>query len=1108
MVNRTLKVVVHILGGIGASLAVLLVLVAWRLSSGPISLAFLSPYIEDALNRTQTSAHIRLRNTILVWGGWQRTLDIRVTGVQIMDPDGAIMATAPELSISVSLDALAQGVLAAKSIDLIAPHVSLERQRDGTFRMGIGKNTKLSPKLLGGLVKQFLAADNSSNAINYLSGINIVDADIVINDKALDKIWQAPKSRVTFRRTVGGLRGKAEFDLVGKGSRPHHISITGSYLTKEKRSDIKIDFKNITPAIFSGVNSDTKPLAIIELPVDGTISASIEADGTVKNAKFNIGGSKGHLTLPVSMAQRLGMLSLAQRIAVRNFKLAGSFKGKDGKTEIDMLSIDFAAASRVYIPAPFDNKMPIRSLTARGRYLAGKKHLDVKELKIDLGGPMAKVTATVDGNAKGGTRIGIRGVFSGITANRMAEYWPIGIGTDAREWSVSHLSDGRISKGNIEVTARIKPQEKDDKGTIPKAGSGPWNNLELLSINGNMSLKGVTVDYLPPMPKVTGVDAEVTFNQKRFDITASGGKAAGLDIKSGNISLTGLDEYDQFADIRLSISGPIRNALGLIEHQPLGFASAIGIDPAATDGNAETDLSLYFIIEHALSQDQVKVSASSRLTGVSVADAIMGQGIDDGELNLEVNNEGMEVNGQINIGDIPATLSWRKNFTPNAPFRDRYDISGSIANVHGLSDLGIDLGFASKKFINGTVRAKARFTVQDKTTGRLDIEADLGEATLSLPMLKWSKKSGLPGKATASINIKRNLVASIPSFSISTNDLQADGNVIYSKSGSGLESIKLNHFNLNETDMSMLLVPGDDGNWTARLNGSGFDLEPFLNDIFKDEPTIGDDSGIQLRVFANLKRVWLGPGRFLKNVVGHFVRNGNRWIKISATGKSRNDKSFRVTLLPSGNGKRKLLITANDAGEILRAFDFYENMSGGTLKLNGTFDDNVTNSPLKGHLDIRDYRVVNATALAQLISYLSLTGILDALQGDGLAFQSMKVPFVLSGGVLDITDARAAGISLGYTASGRIYTHAKVVDIGGTVVPAYAINSVLGNIPILGDILTGGEEGGGIFAANYKMTGSIEKPKVTVNPLSVLAPGFLRNLFNVFDKKKAPLSVP
>ncbi len=73
-----------------------------------------------------------------------------------------------------------------------------------------------------------------------------------------------------------------------------------------------------------------------------------------------------------------------------------------------------------------------------------------------------------------------------------------------------------------------------------------------------------------------------------------------------------------------------------------------------------------------------------------------------------------------------------------------------------------------------------------------------------------------------------------------------------------------------------------------------------------------------------------------------------------------------------------------------------------------------------------------------------------------------------------------------------------MIDVSGTVVPAYAINSALGHIPVLGEIFTGGKKGGGVFAVNYTMSGPTDDPQVNVNPLSALTPGIFRNVFDIF----------
>jgi hypothetical protein len=136
-----------------------------------------------------------------------------------------------------------------------------------------------------------------------------------------------------------------------------------------------------------------------------------------------------------------------------------------------------------------------------------------------------------------------------------------------------------------------------------------------------------------------------------------------------------------------------------------------------------------------------------------------------------------------------------------------------------------------------------------------------------------------------------------------------------------------------------------------------------------------------------------------------------------------------------------------------------------------------------------------------------LTGIFSALNQSGLDFVRLDGKFRYYGGVVEVNDTRAFGSSIGITTEGIIVTDSNLVKLTGTVVPAYTINQVLGKIPILGQILTGGKNEG-LFAANYSLSGSLENPQVSVNPLSALAPGFLRNLVGVdvkpLDEKDVP----
>lgn len=66
--------------------------------------------------------------------------------------------------------------------------------------------------------------------------------------------------------------------------------------------------------------------------------------------------------------------------------------------------------------------------------------------------------------------------------------------------------------------------------------------------------------------------------------------------------------------------------------------------------------------------------------------------------------------------------------------------------------------------------------------------------------------------------------------------------------------------------------------------------------------------------------------------------------------------------------------------------------------------------------------------------------------------------------------------------------------MNGIIVPAYRLNALLGNIPLLGGLFTGGK-GGGMFALSYRIKGKVADPTISVNALTAIIPGILRKPF-------------
>jgi uncharacterized protein YhdP len=113
---------------------------------------------------------------------------------------------------------------------------------------------------------------------------------------------------------------------------------------------------------------------------------------------------------------------------------------------------------------------------------------------------------------------------------------------------------------------------------------------------------------------------------------------------------------------------------------------------------------------------------------------------------------------------------------------------------------------------------------------------------------------------------------------------------------------------------------------------------------------------------------------------------------------------------------------------------------------------------------------------------------------DRITFNKLRAPFTVGNGQFVLRDAYMNGPTLGATMRGRVNFSQDTVDLGGTYVPLYGLNSALGQIPLLGNLLVG-RQGEGIVGITFAIKGNLSDPAVLVNPMSVVAPGIFRQIF-------------
>ena len=1087
----------QIIGGLGVGIAIASMVVAWRLGSGPVSLSFLTPTLQNSLNELHDgSLDITLEDTILTWAGWERTLDIRMVNMQASLKNGEKIASVPEVSVSFSVHALLEGVIAPRSIEFFGPDLLAVRDFDGNFRFGFEGNNKNSGELAAKLLGAMLQAETPSRPMSYLSRINVVSGQLTYIDNMMGVTLNAPMADARLHKIENGLEAELNLgiDVAGKTA---DLSIQGVFDNILNRFDFGISFEQLNPSILAKMFPEIDAISAIDAPLSGTVTFNTSSDGQLENLGFDLIGGAGHMALPVKLAVELDMLPYAQRIKIDGLKAIGRLEGSYRNIEINELDIKLADNEKVYLPSPLDMEIPLKQIAVAGRYAGDERQIEIEGAEIDLGGPIAKIRAKINGINWPGSDVGqdsislgLSGILYNMQMDMLGDYWPKSVAVDARNWVLEHMPTGISPKAEISLS-------------LVSAKDG----VHFKKLEGAIEGKGITVNYLPPMPAVTNASGSATFDADSFDIVVNRTVANdGMVVNGGEINFTKLNTDDPEADFRLDVSGPISSSLTLIDNDPFKFAKEIGIDPKKTSGNSQTSLKIHFPFKRDLSVKDVTASAISKLSNAEFSEILFGRNMSMGNLEIRVDNAKLSAIGTAKLGGVPVGLLWNHDFSDSAIFRDKYELTGRIDDVLELGDMGIEFPKVISNYLSGGAEANVSYTVFGDDTRSLSARMDLANIYMASPELGWSKQVGVPGNAVLELRMKGKNPVEIPSFEISAPEMDVAGSVIFREDGK-IDVINIKKAITRRTSFSGSMVLLDDGAWEVSLLGDEFDASVMWKDFLGVGKDLAKDSLDETEfVFsgaADFKTLWFAEDRAVHDFIGTIYRKGKLWKKLDMGGRVSDTETINLRLETyEEKNERRFGILSNNAGAALRALDIYDLVIGGKLRLEATYDGTGKNAPLSGIVRVQDYALKEAPALANLIGVLSLTGVLDALQGEGLNFDILEMPFSLNEGVLEISEARTSGPSIGLTASGKADFEGKILDIEGTVVPAYAINSLLGNIPIIGQILSGPEKGSGVFAATYSMKNKDDKLEINFNPLSALTPGVLRGIFSGSAKEK------
>lgn len=1073
--GRFVHLFVRLMAGTIAIAIVLAALLAMRLAAGPVSLGVFAPTLANLLEDV-TPYRFRIGDLAVLWRDWRHGLLVRLDDVQVSSDDGGERARIDDIAVGFSPGAMARGVIAPTSIEAADAEVTLDPEQ-----LSPSSDSGESPGI-DDLFSGLRGPPDTQHPLSFLETVMLRNVGIGVRDPSRGDAAAAGGWRLLVkdaklaRDNIRRLTGDAAL-VLARGDEHADVSIALAPTAAAEDLSLNLIFSGLRPAAFADALPVLAPLVSFDVPLQGKSELTVGADGRLGTATIDLTGSGGALNLEGPLAQAAGFASPPQRLGVRTLSLRGSFDATVGKAAIDGMAIAFVPGATLYVPSPVDHRFPLAGLTAAGSYQDG--HASITSALLDLDGLKLTLAGSADNvdTAPAGS-LTLRA--ENVRVDDFPRYWPKKLAPGAWEWCTSRLHDGVVPRLNANFTFATR-----DGAT------------EVTGLDARFDVQRLSVDYLPPLPPVHNAVGSATADLKTLRIDIDGGEAAGLFVRDGSVLFPNLDQDPSNIDIDLLVSGPVRAAMRLISSPPLEYTQRLGINPEQASGETLTRLQLRFPLLDDLKDEDLEVDAVVDLRDFGVAGVVEGVDITGGQARLLIDETRLRADGRLTVAGVDGELRVTTSFVDG----DEPQVAGQfnavdvpLARVRRALRKVVDL---DRYLVGGAFDGRVTYELSGKGVGTIETTMDLTRAALAIPEIRWSKAAGLAGALEAGVQMQDDRLTSVPNVELLAPGLDVGGALQLDGKGQPA-GIEIRRFIAGRTNLMGTVARLPDGRWDIGLSGIGLDLEPLLasDATAKDKPRSKGGSSFEaipdFSLTADLETLWLDDADPVRDLRATVVHEQDRWMLVQMQGNLVDGSAVELSIAPDDEGGRVLRLEAENAGEALRAFHVISDVRGGTIEARGRFDDNDPARPLSGRVRVRGFHVVNAPILARLLSVMAVTGIRDALTGRGIAFATFDMPFSLSEDLLDITDGRAYGSSLGMTFTGRVDVRSDIVDVSGRLVPFYAINSALGRLPIIGPVMTGGEKGGGVFSASYRVAGPLDNPNISVNTASVLFPGFLR----------------
>ena len=661
------------------------------------------------------------------------------------------------------------------------------------------------------------------------------------------------------------------------------------------------------------------------------------------------------------------------------------------------------------------------------------------------------------------------------------QLWPSEAATGARSWVLANVLGGTVRDSRLRFR-------------VPAGRLGNGVALNGEEVNGHFEIDDTRFDITGDLPAVRDAYGIVDFRGSDVDVALSSGTVfmptgRTLSAENGSFLIRNLESKPTIGYMDIDVKGEAPAVVEFASYKPIDAMRHLHLKPEDFSGQAAGNVRADIPLRKDFPVEHLDWEVDLTYDNLSIAQPFEGQEVTQAKGSIKVDPAKAVIEASAKLNGMPAELKLTEPLGEQGPARNRavsliLDDAARAKIAPGLNQM-----------LSGPVKV----AVSLEEGGAQRMEADLKEAQLSFPWVGWTKGKGIPGTATFTLTNDEGRIA-LSDFKLRGETFAVEGELRLA--GGELVEARFGKVALNRGDDATMSLTKQGGGYAIKVEGAAFDarsvIKLYLAETEKAEKAV---ESVPITLDAAVART-SGFGREVLSDVNVKLRGTGTdlgTLQISA----RTASGGKIGIVnDTDSGGRSVRIDSDDAGALVRFLNIYEYMQGGVIRVALAA---TAKGPLRGQVEASNFAIVNEPRLRSLISAplpesdgRSLAQAVRRDLDDRRATFERGFALIEKGdGYLTIDRGVLRGPAIGATFQGTFYDRQDNMNMTGTFMPAYGINRIFGEIPLFGQILGNGRDRG-LIGITFRLAGDSKEPRLEVNPLSAVAPGIFRSIFE-FD---------